>query len=242
MKFKPGTPEHTEVNMKDFFERWGKPFTTEPASQETLEKFRGKLPDRLLELWRTHGFCGFRDGLFWITNPDDYEPALDAWFGDTPIMKEDNYHVIARNAFGKLYLWGTRTGGRYELMSPSMGWLYNNNNVREERDIRSGKADCALSIFLAIKSPDREDNNDKNGKPLFERAVKKFGPLAADEMFAFTPALALGGEQLLKNLSKVDVHIHLDLLSQMVEHQMLDKHSLAKVAFGSNAKWPAGIE
>jgi hypothetical protein len=32
------------------------------------------------------------------------------------------------------------------------------------------------------------------------------------------------------------------LLSQMVEHQMLDKRSLAKAAFGPNAQWPKGVE
>ena len=35
---------------------------------------------------------------------------------------------------------------------------------------------------------------DDKGKPLFQRAVKKFGALAEDEMFSFVPALATGGE------------------------------------------------
>jgi hypothetical protein len=242
MKVKPGTPEHIEKEIALFFDEWGKPFVTEPVSLETLEKFRGKLPNRLLEFWRVHGFCGFKEGLFWIVNPDDYEPALNAWFGDLPMMKEDNYYVIARNAFGELYLWGTRTGARYELMDPHRGWLYNKNNIREERDFLDGKADLRFSIFLALKHPHYEDSTDKNGKPLFERAVKKLGPLAANEMLTFTPALALGGEELLKNISKVDIHIHLDLLAQMVDRRMLDKRSLAKAAFGPSAEWPKGIE
>ena len=234
------TAEHTEKNIESFFEWMGKPFVTEPVSKETLEKFKGKLPDRLLEFWRVHGFCGFRDGLFWITNPDDYEPALEAWFGDTPVVEKDSYYVIARTAFGKLYLWGTRTGARYELMEPEMGWLYDSGDVRAERDIRDGKSDWLFSVFLALRGPpSKADSKDDNDKPLFERAVKKFGPLAADEMFAFTPALALGGENLLTNLSKVDIHIHLDLLAQMLERQMLDKRSLAKAAFGPKAEWPA---
>jgi hypothetical protein len=236
------TQEVIKKNIDVFFAEFGKPFVTEQVSGETLRKFKGKLPNRLLEFWRQYGFCGFKDGLFWITNPDDYEPVLDAWFGDTPVVKENNYYVIARNAFGKLYLWGTHTGRRYELMNPSLGWLYDNQNTRDEQGIREGKADWLFSIFLALKEAKREDTDAENGKPLFDRAVKKLGPLAADEMFAFTPALALGGKSSLANLSKVDIHIHLDLLSQMVEHQMLDKRSLAKAAFGPNAKWPGGIE
>ncbi|MDR1890300.1 MAG: DUF1851 domain-containing protein [Zoogloeaceae bacterium] len=236
------TAEDIEKNIDFFFSEMGNPFASEPASEATLKKFRGKLPDRLLAFWRAHGFCGFKEGLFWITNPEDYEPALEAWFSDTPALQEDNYYVIARNAFGELYLWGTHTGARYELMSPSMGWLYNNQNMRDEHDIRNGKADWLLSVFLALCAPDQEDTDDQNGKPLFERAVRKLGSPAANEMFAFTPALALGGVKNLSSLSKVDIHIHLDLLSQMVERHMLDKRSLAKAAFGPKAEWPKGIE
>ncbi|WP_241150818.1 T6SS immunity protein Tdi1 domain-containing protein, partial [Pseudomonas viridiflava] len=38
---------------------------------------------------------------------------------------------------------------------------------------------------------------------LFELALKKLGPLDPDEMYAFVPALALGGSMELKNLKKV---------------------------------------
>ncbi len=38
---------------------------------------------------------------------------------------------------------------------------------------------------------------------LFELALKKLGPLDSDEMYAFVPALALGGSMELKNLKKV---------------------------------------
>jgi hypothetical protein len=236
------TQEVIEKNIDEFFAEFGKPFVTEPVSEESLKKFKGKLPDRLLEFWRQYGFCGFKDGLFWITNPDDYEAALEAWFDDTPIVEEDSYYVIARNAFGKLYLWGTRTGRRYELLNPSLGWLYNNQNIRDERGVREGKSDWLFSIFLALKEAKREDTDDENGKPLFNLAVRKLGALADNEMFTFTPTLALGGKSSLANLSKVNIHIHLDLLSQMVERQILDKRSLAKVAFGPNAKWPGGTE
>jgi hypothetical protein len=57
------TAERIENNIERFFNEMGKPFVTEPASEETLEKFRGKLPEGLLEFWRVHGFCSFRDGL-----------------------------------------------------------------------------------------------------------------------------------------------------------------------------------
>jgi hypothetical protein len=72
----------------------------------SIERYRGKLPDQLLAYWEENGWCGYADGLFWTVNPQDYEAALEAWIGDTPLMEEDSYYVIARSAFGDLYLFG----------------------------------------------------------------------------------------------------------------------------------------
>lgn len=42
-----------------------------------------------------------------------------------------------------------------------------------------------------------------------------YGPLAAHECFGFVPALALGGSEDLSCVRKVDMRVHLSLLSQM---------------------------
>ena len=66
------------------------PFASTPVSTETLAKYRGKLPDRLLEYWQEFGFCGFKDGIFWLTNPEDYEDILTEWlpeFGTEELMR-----------------------------------------------------------------------------------------------------------------------------------------------------------
>ena len=39
--------------------------------------------------WRQYGFCGFADGLFWITNPDDYEDILTACCPPIPTCFSD---------------------------------------------------------------------------------------------------------------------------------------------------------
>ncbi|WP_416885664.1 GAD-like domain-containing protein, partial [Marinospirillum sp.] len=77
---------------------------------DKIARFRGKLPDKLLEYWQTYGWCGYAKGLFWTVDPDEWEPALEAWIGDTPFMEQDEYYVIARSAFGELYLWGRESG------------------------------------------------------------------------------------------------------------------------------------
>ncbi|WP_430737064.1 GAD-like domain-containing protein [Psychrobacter sp. VH5] len=84
-----------------FLEKFGQPDWQHPVERTTLEYYRGKLPDRLLFYWEKMGFCRFKQGLFWIVNPADYEDELAIWLSED-ILKQDNYYVIARSGFGKL--------------------------------------------------------------------------------------------------------------------------------------------
>lgn len=178
----------------------------------TIERYRGKLPDQLLAYWDEHGWCGYADGLFWTVDPQEYEPALEAWIGDTPFMEQDAYHVIARSAFGELILWGEKTGDSlkilpwYALAFPSVG---------STEYIAAGDGDEALRWFFAAHDREDFDVEDKDEKLLFAAALAKLGQLKHDEMYGFVPALALGGSATLKNLQKLKALEHLVLLSQL---------------------------
>ncbi len=37
-----------------------------PVDQETLTRYEGILPDRLLGYWKEFGFCGYGEGRFWL--------------------------------------------------------------------------------------------------------------------------------------------------------------------------------
>jgi hypothetical protein len=50
------------------------------------------------------------NGLFWTANPQEFEPVLHAWIGDTQYAENDTYHDIARSAFGDLCGYGDKTG------------------------------------------------------------------------------------------------------------------------------------
>ncbi len=165
-------------------EGFGPAVHTRSVPAEKLTRFAGKLPEQLLSYWRLYGWSGYGNGLFWTVDPDAFEPALEAWIGDMPFMKEDSYHVIARSAFGELFLWGARSGKSIKIMSH---W---------------GQNDCL-------------------DRPLFDRAVKSLGPLAADEMYGFEPALALGGKAELESLRRVKAVEHLVLLAQLGKRQVM---------------------
>src|SRR5450631_862457 len=104
-----------DKNFKYFLKKMGPAFDSQQVPMASIDLYRGKLPDQLLKYWHEYGWCGYADGLFWTVNPEEYEPALDAWIGDTRFMEQDAYHVIARGAFGDLYLWGEKTGFTLEV-------------------------------------------------------------------------------------------------------------------------------
>jgi hypothetical protein len=43
-----------------------------------LKKYRGKLPDLLLDYWEHEGWNGHANGLLWTVNPDDYAGILES--------------------------------------------------------------------------------------------------------------------------------------------------------------------
>jgi hypothetical protein len=198
-------------------EGFGPEIYSKSVKPEHIKKFRGKLPEQLLSYWNQYGWSGYGKGLFWLVDPDEYEPALEAWIGDLPPMERDAYYVIARSAFGQLFLWGTKSGPSLDINSP-WGMIFPKDKSEK---IAAGDADFLARMFFETKDRISLDLKDYLDKPLFDRALKTLGPLAADEMYGFEPALALGGKADIKNLRKVKAVEHLVMLAQLGERQIM---------------------
>jgi hypothetical protein len=192
-----------------FLEQFGPAIGRRDVPVARLERFRGKLPDSMLGYWREHGWCGYADGLFWTVDPDEYEPALQAWLGNTSFMQADAYHVIGRTAFGHLLFWGERTGPSLQLFAPGA--------YAVPMQAASGKMELEGRMFFSTQDRKPYDFGD-----LFAPALKKLGPLKHDEMYGFVPALALGGPATLDHLQKVQAVEHLVLLAQLSELRVLN--------------------
>ena len=213
-----------------FLEKFGEPNTISSISDDIFLKYKDKLPDQLMTYWKEYGFCSFKDGLFSIVNPDDYRSTMIDWIHKTEVFKKDSFHVIARSGFGDLYLWGEKSGNSY-IVEPRNSEIFSTGGDYDL--ISKGKADKAMQFFFSSKGPERIDLKDiGNGKLLFAKAVKRFGPLEADEMFTFVPALFVGGEQKMAHVKKENIFIQLDILAKMGTPSIMDLDKLRKKAFG----------
>ncbi|MDH2434376.1 GAD-like domain-containing protein [Pokkaliibacter sp. MBI-7] len=212
-----------------FLYEFGTPTSSKSVPSTIIEKYRTRLPAALIEFWNTYGLCSFNNGLLWFVNPDDYEEQLESWIGDTPIMEFDAFHVIARNAFGELYLWGKKSGYSYEIAAP-MGWLVQKKG--HEGVIASKGEDAAFGQFLACSlSKKIIGMKSTNNTPLFDECIQRFGPLKEDECFGFVPALFAGGENTIDHIQKLNIFTHLSILAQMADRQIMDTNALIKTAF-----------
>lgn len=197
--------------MDIFIEDMGEPTTFQPVPEEAFRRYRGILPDVLLEYWQDIGWSGFADGRFWVTNPEEYDHLAEMWLQDTPFEQLDRYHVIARTAFGELYLWGERTHQKFTLCCPLHGI------IALEQEVKSvdPNKNAAIKAFFLMASKKKFDIEAEDDQMLFEQALKKLGPLKPDEVYGFEPAIVAGGRIRLSHLARLNMDIHLTILRQM---------------------------
>jgi hypothetical protein len=204
-------------DFKYFISKFGEATKCTAVPTASFEKWRNKLPDQLLKYWEQEGWCEYANGLFCTVDPDDYEDLVDEWLTDTGLDEIDAFHVIARTAFGDLYVCGEKTGCSVTIDCPlnMVCALENELKAKTREDL-----DFSIRSFFAFGKPNDLDMKDENGQPLFERARSKLGPLELHEIYGFEPAIVLGGKVLLENLAKVNANVHLTILRQFAEPEL----------------------
>ncbi|MDH0356643.1 GAD-like domain-containing protein [Morganella sp. GD04133] len=196
-----------------FIDEVGEATTSRYVPETEIEKWKGKLPPLLLNYWRDEGWSSYHNGLLTIVNPEEYEDVVDEWLEDTYLEEIDVFHAIAVNGFGNLYLCGEKTGRCVTISSSYNTLIVNKKSLKNKQN--DVNLDFGIeSFFISF------DIGYQNKKGLFEKAVKKFGPLGDYEIFGFEPALILGGELDIKYIQKVDARIHLSILAQLADPEI----------------------
>jgi hypothetical protein len=200
-----------------FIEKFGPTIDPIFPTPPQIASYAEAVPQSLVEFWSQCGWGGYSEGLVWSTDPGDLSSAVSSWLDGTELLAKDQYVVVARSAFGKLFLWGKHSGVNIRIDPLSSLITTSPPNAR----ISQGKSDLVIGSFFHSLKLDSLDFEDTEEKGLFKRALKKLGRLKSDEMYAFEPALAMGGMPRIESIVKVKMEEQLILLAQITEPEIL---------------------
>lgn len=164
------------------------------VNDETIKKYREKIPAELLLVWSEYGFGSMLDGYIKIINPDEYSSIIKMSY-----FRADVSIPIFVTAFGDIITWEENKyigiikykKGNFQIIAASFKYFFN--------DLQD---DYFIEKYLEI---------DK-----YKEAVSKLGQLEYDECFGYVPLLGLGGSEKVENLKKVKVKEHIELITQLV--------------------------
>lgn len=164
-----------------------------PAAQDTIAKYTGILPDFLLEEWRERGFSHYMKGLLQTTNPEDYYDVLEGW-----VTEPQKCHVVLRTAFGSMYY---LKDSEYHYISV----VHNLFSHLQKR----------LDFIIRFSLCNKENQKGILYKDIYTKAFKRLGAPGSDEVYAFIPAIALGGNYSPDTIKLAKLKEHLSFLEQI---------------------------
>ncbi|QQM67448.1 GAD-like domain-containing protein [Actinomyces weissii] len=191
-----------------------------PVSQEHLERFEGVLPSSVLQIWRRFGFEGFKQGRFWITDPLEWEPVVQAWLADLDLpFPPQNWWCLTRTALGEMQLWGETSGPALSI-DPAFGKI--RPDADNARDMDNPVKRERMGAIVLTDSFEDELADEDTGENVVDTALERFGALGPDQVLGLTPAYCFTGK-----ISMADVGVH-PALSYLVTLAQLQDRRLAQ--------------
>lgn len=169
------------------------------ASEDLVKEYEGKVPNSLIELWKTTGLGKYNDGVIEFINPKDFEPNLWAWLG----KEVTNYVPFAITGFGELLYYRKLTETDEDVCMI---------------DIQYRKIETlvwSMESFFEDFLTNEDDRNNWLREELFKQGIAMNGNLQNHEVFTIVPALALGGAAELEFLQKGNAQVYQDIVLQM---------------------------
>ncbi len=174
------------------------------------------IPEALLYIWKKYGICSYGEGIWWHTNPRDFDDIVEMWLKGTDYWEPETnkYHVIGRTAFGELELWGEKSG-RNLTINTLNGMIF--PRPPYEKEIINGGANALIYSFIGGIDKDECDTYDQSSKHIFDRALKKLGLLKWDEMYTAVPMPIYSGGLTIENVQKEELFTQLALLRESIK-------------------------
>jgi hypothetical protein len=189
----------------DFFTKYSKAMDSKSVPSEIVEKYKNILPEPIIRVWENHGFGGYRKGLFWTINPDEYNGYLEKWIK----TKWNDVVPIMRTAFGDIIV-------MYNIDQDDDEWEDVGFRVI---DLKHGDEDLVtngLEKFFkrALIRTGMLVDTAQIDLDLFFYGVDNLGLLKADECYGFEPLLLSGGKENEESMTKLNFSLHLDIMTQ----------------------------
>ncbi|MDQ0497189.1 T6SS immunity protein Tdi1 domain-containing protein [Paenibacillus brasilensis] len=161
---------------------------------KTITKYRGKVPDELLNIWEKFGAGSIKKGYLKLINPDDFIDVLNTSYFrseiSVPIFTTSMCDIITFEENKYLRLVKYRRGN-FSIIPTS------------------------FNLFLSDLLDEAFCNRHLDWGQ-YEGAVEKLGVPTYTDGFGYVPLLGLGGAEKVENLQKVRVLEHIQLITEMM--------------------------
>lgn len=151
-----------------------------------INKYKGKVPQEIIDFWEKYGFGSFLGGYLKSVNPEVFEEVLKEGS-----QRFQDGIVLFATGMGDLIIWS--------------------NNYVRVLNYRYGRIDTIMAGFDFFFD-DLNDigfrEKDLKWAP-YEEAVNLLGTTEYDECFGYVPLLGLGGSEKVENLEKVKLIEHI---------------------------------
>lgn len=153
------------------------------------------MPAELAALLDQVNSNSYANGFFKFAAPQQLRPYCALWSLDP-----DECFPFLKSAFGHLILFHE---GQYKAINP----VFNDIDLLGEQD----ELDFVMNVLLC----DRSSLEASFFIDIYEQTFPRLGPPKLDEIYAFVPALGLGGSQTAENVQKVNMEQQMLILSQL---------------------------
>lgn len=180
--------------MEDFLK--AHPLDLPPVAVDVEQfnsKCRNALGPDILDFYRQYGLASFGGGLLQSLHPVESRELLAGWK-----MPPGDAYPILKSSFGTIYF----------KRNASMGFI---DPVYQDREDKIGSLDLLLDFFLT----DPQFLENSLFQDIHVQVYPRLGLLANDEIYAFVPALGLGGARSADHVEKAKMKEQLLFLSQL---------------------------
>lgn len=187
--------------LQEVLDEFGPPQGDGPISQAEAERYRGRIPDAMIEFWLNHGRGSWHNGLIWLCDPEQLRPVMETLFKNDPEIRPGEVIPYLRDAFGYIRAWHPRL----KLVSIATNLAQVSNTDITVQVIDGERPfDDDMAVAGPVYSSLAHEwgwGNVVDGTPVFDAVLARLGPIREGQVYVMTPHFLLGGDGVAEDFS-----------------------------------------